>query len=84
MSRGGGDEKSTEDPDEPIISLKKGPHSEPWHPRTMAPPHVFKVSVIGARKTGKSSLAYRLVSRTFDAQYRPTRVLSQLFWRTFD
>eukprot|EP00966_Prymnesium_polylepis_P119166 2754257-Prymnesium_polylepis.1 len=84
MFRSKKEDESTEDPDEAIISLKKGPHSEPWHPRTMAAPHVYKVTVIGARRTGKSAIAYRLVSRTFDAQYRPTRGISQLFWRHFD
>ncbi|KAL1514781.1 hypothetical protein AB1Y20_003867 [Prymnesium parvum] len=78
------EERSTENPDEPIISLKRGPHSEPWHPRTMAAPLVYKVAIIGARQTGKSCIANRLVSRTFDAQYRPTRMISQLFWRHFD
>lgn len=78
------EERSTENPDEPIISLKKGPHSEPWHPRTMPPPLVYKLTVIGTKGAGKSSIVHRLVSRTYDRTYRPTRRTNQLFWRMFD
>ena len=77
-------EVSSEDPNEPIIALKRGVHATPWHPRTMGSPHIYKVCVIGAKGTGKSSICNRLVSRTFEAQYRPTRSSAQLFWRRFD
>lgn len=79
------EDHSSEDPHEPIIALKRGVHATPWHPgRIVGSPHMYKVCVIGANGTGKSSICNRLVSRTFDANYRPTRETSQLFWRLFD
>ena len=76
--------RGVEDPEEPVISLKRGVHSVPWHPGSMSAPHVYKICLIGPKKAGKSSIAYRLVSHTFDPAYRPTHVPSQLFWRYYE
>ena len=84
MSRRDGDGPSTEDPEEPVIALKGGIHATPYHPRKMQPPFIYKICMLGAQGTGKSSVAYRLVSHTFDPIHRPTRAAAQLFWRHFD
>ena len=78
------DGPSTEDPEEPVLSLKRGVNSTPWHPRTMLAPHIYKICMLGAQGAGKSSVAYRLVSHTFDPVHRPTRAATQLFWRELD
>ena len=54
--------------------LRKWNARLPWHPRTMAAPLVYKVAVIGARKTGKSCITHRLVSRTKGSRRRLARV----------
>ena len=72
---------NTLDPEEPMISMKRGVNSVPWHPGTMGPPYIYKVTLLGACDTGKSSIANRLVAHTFDSTYRATRQPAQLFWR---
>jgi GTPase SAR1 family protein len=72
---------TTLDPEEPVLSMTKGPLSQPWHPAAMTPPYIYKICVLGPQGTGKSSIANRLVARTFDPSYRATRAPSQLFWR---
>ncbi len=74
-------EDHTLDPMEPMISMKRGANSVPWHPGTMGPPFIYKVTLLGACGAGKSSLAHRLVAHTFDPTYRATRQPAQLFWR---
>lgn len=48
----------------------------------MAAPYTYKICMLGARTAGKSSIVHRLIARTIDPAYRPTRHPSQLFWRT--
>ena len=74
-------EDTTLDPWEPMISMKRGVNSEPWHPASMGPPYVYKLTLLGASGAGKSSIAHRLVAHTFDPTYRATRQPAQLFWR---
>lgn len=75
-------EDETLDPEEPVLSTKRGSNSMPWHPSEMGAPYIYKVCMLGACGTGKSSVANRLVAHTFDPAYRATRRPSQLFWRT--
>jgi len=70
------------DPKEPILSYLRGPNSIPWHPGTMKAPWIYKICFLGSVGTGKSSMCNRLVARTFDPSYRPSRAPAQLFWRT--
>ena len=74
-------EDNTLDPMEPVMSMKRGINSVPWHPGTMGPPFVYKVTLLGACGAGKSAVAHRLVAHTFDPTYRATRQPQQLFWR---
>ena len=74
-------EDTTLNPEEQMISIKRGVNSIPWHPGTMGAPYVYKVTLLGACNAGKSSIAHRLVAHTFDPSYRATRTPSQLFWR---
>lgn len=74
-------EDTTLNPDEQMISIKRGINSIPWHPGTMAAPYIYKMTLLGACGSGKSSIAHRLVAHTFDPTYRATRQPSQLFWR---
>ena len=66
-------EDNTLDPMEPVMSMKRGINSVPWHPGTMGPPFVYKVTLLGACGAGKSAVAHRLVAHTFDPTYRATR-----------
>ena len=47
----------------------------------MQPPYIYKICLLGQTGSGKSSIAHRIVTHTFDASYRPTRQPAQLFWR---
>ena len=69
------------DPDEAVLSMKRGRNSEPWHPSLMRSPLVYKICLLGPLQAGKSSIAHRLVAHTFDPAYKPTRAGAQLFWR---
>lgn len=75
-------EDDTLDPEEPVLSIKRGVNSQPWHPSEMGAPYIYKVCVLGACGVGKSSIANRLVAHTFSQTYKATRAPSQLFWRT--
>jgi hypothetical protein len=79
--RSGDKEDTTLDPMEPMLSMKRGVNSVPWHPSSMPAPHIYKVTMLGAQKVGKSALVHRLVAHTFDPTYRPSRQPTQLFWR---
>ena len=57
------------DPDEAVISLARGPHSLPYHPKDA---QVYKICLLGARGAGKSAIAYRLVAHTFDEKDKAT------------
>ena len=74
-------EDNTLDPEEAMISTKRGVNSQPWHPGSMGPPYIYKLTLLGACGTGKSAIAHRLVAHTFDPTYRATRQPCQLFWR---
>ena len=69
------------DPDEAVISLPRGPHSIPYHPKDAS---VYKFCLLGARATGKSAIANRLVAHTFDPIWRRTVSTQRLFWRYHD
>jgi len=79
--RSGDKEDTTLDPNEAMLSMKRGLNSVPWHPASMSAPYIYKVTLLGACGTGKSSFAHRLVAHTFDSTYRASRAPAQLFWR---
>ena len=72
------------DADEPILSMIRGSNSIPWHPGQMSAPYIYKICLLGACGAGKSSIAHRLVTHTFDPNCKPTRSPAQLFWRHFE
>ncbi|KAL1502972.1 hypothetical protein AB1Y20_011043 [Prymnesium parvum] len=67
------------DPDEPLVAVDRGPEAMPWHPARMDPPLAYRLCVLGAPRSGKSSLLARLTSHAFDGGYTPTRRSEQLF-----
>jgi hypothetical protein len=63
------------DPDEIVVDLSGG------HPAS--PPLVWRVCVLGACGSGKSSLVHRITSRSFDPELRPSRCCTQHFYCSF-
>ena len=45
-------EDDTLDPEEPVLSTKRGVNSMPWHPNEMGAPYIYKVTLLGACGTG--------------------------------
>ena len=61
-------EDNTLDPMEPVMSMKRGINSVPWHPGTMGPPFVYKVTLLGACGAGKSAVIRSLKAALLEAK----------------